>query len=164
VQAGRSLSYQATPAGPARPAGGKTPNKPHSKAGTDMENQPARRHQIMTLSRYGRPFRMLRRALSVTNSRMAEERTLRPNRVDDLRPMSHPTAGCAAITLEPETWKRSANMRQSGRSDSVSRTAHRHRYLRVSAAVVCEWFVLLGGVDGVEDYLGDFLANRIAGT
>jgi hypothetical protein len=88
--------------------------------------------------RYGRPFRMLRRALSVTNSRMAEERTLRPNRVDDLRPMSHPTAGCAAITLEPETWKRSANMRQSGRSDSVSRTAHRHRYLRVSAAVVCE--------------------------
>jgi hypothetical protein len=46
---------------------------------------------------------MLRRPLSVANSTVAEERTLRPNRVDDLRPMSHPTAGCAAITLEPET-------------------------------------------------------------
>ena len=41
----RSISYQATPAGPARPAGGKTLNKPHSKAGTVMENQPARLHQ-----------------------------------------------------------------------------------------------------------------------
>jgi len=41
----RSISYQATPAGPARPAGGKTLNKPHSKAGTVMENQPARPHQ-----------------------------------------------------------------------------------------------------------------------
>lgn len=45
VQAWRSLSYQATPAGPARPAGGKTLNKPHSRAGTVMENQPARLHQ-----------------------------------------------------------------------------------------------------------------------
>ena len=41
----RSISYQATPAGPARPAGGKTLNKPHPKAGTVMENQPARHHQ-----------------------------------------------------------------------------------------------------------------------
>ena len=40
-----SISYQATPAGPARPTGGKTLNKPHPKAGTDMENQPARHHQ-----------------------------------------------------------------------------------------------------------------------
>lgn len=45
MQAWRSLSYQATPAGPARPAGGKTLNKPHSRAGTVMENQPARLHQ-----------------------------------------------------------------------------------------------------------------------
>jgi len=29
VQAGRSISYQATPAGPARPNDGKTLNKPH---------------------------------------------------------------------------------------------------------------------------------------
>ena len=31
-------------------------------------------------------------------------------------------------------------------------------------AVVWEWFVLLGGFDCVEDYLGDFLANRVVGT
>jgi len=41
---------------------------------------------------------------------------------------------------------------------------HMCRRVRVSAAVVCEWSVLRGGVDFVEDYLGDFLANRIAGT
>jgi hypothetical protein len=57
------------------------------------------------MCRYVRPFRMLRRPLSVANQPVTEERTLRPNRVIDLRPMSHPTAGCAAITLEPETWR-----------------------------------------------------------
>ena len=41
---------------------------------------------------------------------------------------------------------------------------HMCRRVHISAAVVCEWFVLRGGVDCVEDYLGDFLANRIVGT
>ncbi len=53
-QAGRSISYQATPAGPARLTGDKTLNKPHNTAGTVMENQPARRGRSMTLSRYVR--------------------------------------------------------------------------------------------------------------
>jgi hypothetical protein len=74
-----------------------------------MENQPAGRHQIMTLSRYGRVFGMLCRALTVANSPLTEERTLRPNRVEGLRPMSHPAAGCAAITLEPGTRRSSAH-------------------------------------------------------
>jgi len=52
VQAGRSISYQATPAGPARPTDGKTLNKPHNTAGTVMQNQPAGRTPSMTLSRY----------------------------------------------------------------------------------------------------------------
>jgi hypothetical protein len=54
VQAGRSISYQATPAGPERPTGGKILNKPHNTAGTVMQNQPARRSRSMTMSRYVR--------------------------------------------------------------------------------------------------------------
>ncbi len=45
---------EATPAGPARPTGDKTLNKPHNTAGTAMQNQPARRTRSMTLSRYVR--------------------------------------------------------------------------------------------------------------
>jgi hypothetical protein len=58
---------------------------------------------------------MLYRALTVANSTLTEERTLQPNRVEELRPMSHPAAGCAAITLEPEAWRRTAHRCRYGR-------------------------------------------------
>ncbi len=45
---------EATPAGPARPTGGKTLNKPNNTAGATMQNQPAGRTRSMTLSRYVR--------------------------------------------------------------------------------------------------------------
>ena len=45
---------------------------------------------------------MVRRPSSVAVSTVIEQRILRPNRVEELRPMSHPAAGCAAIILEPE--------------------------------------------------------------
>ena len=77
VQTWRSISYQATPAGPARPTGGKTHNKPHSKAGTDMENQPAGRHQIMTLSRYGRVDSLPHERLGTVSTRRVVRATRR---------------------------------------------------------------------------------------
>ena len=65
--------------------------------------------------RYGRPFRLLCRPPSVAISTVIEERTLRPNRVEELRPMSHPTAGCAAITLEAQSWRSFAHGCRYGR-------------------------------------------------
>ena len=48
---------------------------------------------------------MLHRVLTVASSTLTEERILLLDRVEELRPMSHPAAGCAAILLEPETWR-----------------------------------------------------------
>ena len=46
---------------------------------------------------------------------VTKERTLRPNRVEGLRPMSHPAAGCAVIILEAEGWPPYAHRCRCGR-------------------------------------------------
>ena len=60
---------------------------------------------------------MLRRPLSAATLTLTKERILRPNRVEEFRPKSHPAAECADIILEPE---------------GAMPTAHRYRCVRCS--------------------------------